>query len=483
MNTIARPVPGASSQASTGLASQSSAKSWGHFFIALILVTWSASFLIGFKASLTILTLAGFAAATLGLRRPPLGLFGISMLCTLDIPASVFLLTGGLLRWNTVNYWLLVVMLLSVPFLLRLKDQQTRLMQAFVLLLGLQLAITPDFLRGAEHLLEVVILFGLLVYLANPGEDKQIWYWLGLVNGTLAGAGGFAFFLQLNNLPAINPNAWAFFPLTGLFMICLAFPVAVRQSQRMFGLALLAILNLAVVNFTWLFLSASRGAFLIALLCFFFMALSIRSFWRRVGFLIIVAALGFAISSQFPSLHAYALKRVNLLLDPTTSVEGRTSGRSDLAEAGWYIFLNHPLGVGTGGFAKTYASLGSLGGQLTYRLVGEERQAHSGWIKILAENGILGILLLSSYVLSFSVVGWRKSKDKTDHNLLLLGFLVTAVLSVAFISTEFQGKGLWFLAAAAMTLFHREEIFKHLRDLSRREDLPNPEHLGVVHRG
>jgi hypothetical protein len=39
-----------------------------------------------------------------------------------------------------------------------------------------------------------------------------------------------------------------------------------------------------------------------------------------------------------------------------------------------------------------------------------------------------------------------------------LGISVTLTLAVAFISTEFQGKGLWFLAAGALTLLNREHM-------------------------
>jgi len=85
-------------------------------------------------------------------------------------------------------------------------------------------------------------------------------------------------------------------------------------------------------------------------------------------------------------------------------------------------------------------------------------------MKTLAENGIPGFLLLVSYVLSFAVVGWQKSRQ--NPNFLILGLFVTAVFTLMLISTTLQWRGLWFLAAGVTALLHREEI---ARIMARRE--------------
>jgi O-antigen ligase len=140
-----------------------------------------------------------------------------------------------------------------------------------------------------------------------------------------------------------------------------------------------------------------------------------------------------------------------------------------LVIGGWYIFLDHPFGVGTGAFQRVWAGLGYLEDLQGYAR-GKESAAHSEWIKILVENGIPGGLLLSSFVLSFTVTGWRRH----DRNLLTLGLLVTATLAIAFISTEIQwGKGLWFLAAGVTALLNRQEIAGHLRGAAQRQPIYN----------
>jgi len=439
---------------------------WGRWFTTVILLTWAASFVIGFQSALIVLTIIGFIAVVVGLRQPIIGLFGMSILCTLDPITKLLLLTGGLLRWNTYNYWLLIVMILYAPFLLRLNDLQTRLIQLFFLLMSLELVISPDRAVGADDVLGVVTLFGLLVYFARVGEDGNSWYWLGLINGILGAAGGLSYYLQRNHLPFVNPNNWAMFPQTALFAICMSLPFSTgrRRSQ-------LLLMLLAVVNFAWVFLSGSRGNLLLAVICLIFLVITMQGFSGRVIFLIVTLLLGYIISTQFTDLQERTLQRVELLLNPGASLSHATSGRSDLLLGGWYIFLEHPFGVGTGGFGPIWASLGFREGITAFSYgYGINRPAHAGWLKILTENGIPGFLLFAMYVLSFVLVGWRSS----DRKLLALGLLVTAILSSALISLELQwARGLWFLAAGVTVLFHRERMAAQIRAAARREPITN----------
>jgi O-antigen ligase len=124
-----------------------------------------------------------------------------------------------------------------------------------------------------------------------------------------------------------------------------------------------------------------------------------------------------------------------------------TSGRSDLMLAGIDLFVQNPLGVGTGGFKESYSKV-----SMYYRYgAGDEKAAHSGWVKILAENGFPGLLALLSFVLSFVLTGWNRRRQ----GLFAIGFLITASLGLAFLSTEFQGKGLWFLVASGAYFLSR----------------------------
>ena len=215
----------------------------GTCLIVLSVCVWAAGFVVGFPA-LSVLTLTGCRRHR-RLRWPVLG-FRVSMLCTLDPITRNLLLVGGLLRFNTFNYWLLVVILLGSPLLLRLKDPQTRIMQAFLAVLGLGLLITPDLYRGLLHVLSVFTMLGLLVYFIRAIDNKEAWLWLGLVNGVLAGVGGLVFYLQRNALGYVNPNSVNKFPLTAIICICLAAHFVGGRSRPLIVLGLLA-----AVNFVW----------------------------------------------------------------------------------------------------------------------------------------------------------------------------------------------------------------------------------------
>lgn len=109
------------------------------------------------------------------------------------------------------------------------------------------------------------------------------------------------------------------------------------------------------------------------------------------------------------------------------------------------MFLEHPLGVGTGGFPAM--RLSAPGAEPRFAPY-SQMDAHAGWIKILGENGLPGISLMGAFVLSFAVGGWRSR----NRDLLMLGFLATLVFGLGFVSTQYQGSGLWFLAAGVMVL-------------------------------
>jgi O-antigen ligase len=182
-----------------------------------------------------------------------------------------------------------------------------------------------------------------------------------------------------------------------------------------------------------------------------FLALEIRGFWRRFAALICGVLVGLLILPQFGKLEEKTFYRMNKLFDTSHSAAGRTSGRADLAIGGWRIFLEHPLGVGTGAYADYWAKLDNREG-LSGFARGKSFPSHSGWIKVLVENGVVGILLFAAFAISFAIVGCRRK----SWRLFTIGLLTTSVLCVALIATEFQSRGLWLLVAGAITLLHRQ---------------------------
>ena len=103
---------------------------WGRRLVVVAVAVWVAGAVVGLSISVTILTAIGFAAALAGLWRPAVGMLGIALLCTLDPLMNEYVFTGGVLRWNTFNYWLLLTIPLFPTLLLRLQngrqDQQPK---------------------------------------------------------------------------------------------------------------------------------------------------------------------------------------------------------------------------------------------------------------------------------------------------------------------------------------------------------------------
>ena len=418
---------------------------WGRRFVACILIVWAASLVIGFMHALTVLMFASLAVSFLGLRRPEIGLIGISMLCTLAPIATPLIFTGGLWRWNTVNYSLLLVQIVFVRFLLKLKDPHTRLLKVFIGVLVVQLLVTPDFGNGTQEVLEMLTPFALLIYFGRAANDNETWYWLAAVAGTLAAAGGLVYYQQVESLPPLNENVSAYFPLTAIFAICLGIRFADNPRKRR------TLTALAIANFIWVFLSGSRGATLVALCCFVFFISQLPGVKARLLFSASLVVMAFAIAAAFPRFRDHALNKLQRLTDPTLSADQRTNGRSDLMAGGLRMFREHPLGIGTGGFRYNWARLNSVEGQKYFYRVGEMAPAHAGWITVLAENGVVGVACLSSFLLSFTVVPLMGRRKGT----LAIGIFVTITLAVALTASDVSQMGLWFLAAGVITLLRR----------------------------
>ena len=401
----------------------SEADFWGKIILLMVVVAWPLTFVIGFEPVLIVLNLAGLALAAIGLRYKSIGLLGITLLCTLDTLARNIIATSSLWSWNMVNFWLLVVMVVYLPFLVRINDWQSRLLQAFIFILALMLLISLDVSPGIQDVLNLAATFGIMIYFARAYREKNMLFWMAVISGATAALGGAAFYLQSNQLAYVNPNSLTELPLTALFAACLAMPQAAKIVRGR-----LVLLSLVIINVVWIFLSGSRGSLLTAFVCLFYLIVQLRSLtWTTV---FILAGLGvvFWFSNLLLTQEAYALHRFSKFFDTTYTLAQRTSGRSEIFWTGWQIFLRQPLGIGTGSFREGADYLTIMGGMTT--------PAHSAWIKTLAENGVEGALIFTAWVLSFAVRGLtRKNCDE-----ILLGLFVTAVLAEAFITQEFPGQ-------------------------------------------
>jgi hypothetical protein len=421
---------------------QASLRGLGRSFVLVVLLTFGATIVVDLRVALTLLILGAFMAAVIGLRVPVIGLLGLGLLCTLDAMATPLLLTGGLWRWNTLNYWLLIVTVLFSPMLLRHRDARVGALVALLCWLAIGLAWSPDVAGGVQHILGAVAMFGMLVYFVRANRFRGAWYWLAVVNGVTGLAASLAFLRQQSALPYLNENIWSHAPVVGVLSVVLAFAASSLSRRRQLLLA-----GLAAVNAGMVFLSGSRGNLAIVLVALLAIALMTPSLGQNLTVLIASLLLGIGVISQFPGLEERTIGRLEIMLNPHESARRRTSGRFDLALGGWYIFQAHPMGAGTGSFPQQWANLGVRRGISSFKR-GVPMSAHAGWVKTLAENGVPGIVLLVTFVSSFAIGGWRGR----GWHVRILGFTASAVLAVGLLSTEFQSKSLWFLAAGATVL-------------------------------
>jgi O-antigen ligase len=205
-------------------------------------------------------------------------------------------------------------------------------------------------------------------------------------------------------------------------------------------------------------------------LCVGYLFLSTRSITWSTALVAIAILLGLWASTQFVERQSYTISRIQLLFDSSEDERTRTSQRSVLAAAGWQIFLENPAGIGTGGFREEAANT---------NLVRGRRPAHSAWIKTLAENGVLGIILMTAFIGSYAVIGFRKRHE----GKLLFGLFITILFAGAFVAKEFRGKSLWFLAAGGIVLMHPELMLHYLKKKSKPVDVDSRTRLREVRFG
>jgi len=188
----------------------------------------------------------------------------------------------------------------------------------------------------------------------------------------------------------------------------------------------------------------------VAVCCLVFQIAAVSGFRRQmalVGMLLLVTAAVLTSESGQASK-----SRWNRLFDSELSAAERTSGRSFLFQVGVHVFTQKPLGAGTG----AYAHEGQPYAQAARAFSGNAMQSHSAWLKVLVENGVVGILLFAAYVGSFAYVALRRA----DPEMVRLGLLTSIVIAVGFMTTEFASKGLWLLPTGVSVLMARPQVIR-----------------------
>lgn len=413
----------------------------------------AASFAVGFAWGVALATFLGLALLALTPVRPGAGLLGAGLLAVLDPFSRSVVFSGGLLPlpWNTAGYALLLVFVLLLP------SEGPRLrglpVVAAALLLGLlllELIPSVQRLQGVQHVFGLFSFFAFLLIASRAAPDVSAWLWLGRLGGAAGAAFAIAYLLRAASWEAVNKNAWAWVPFTGICLIVPAVLVAGTERGVRTRLTLLAALDLGLV-----FVSGSRGTFAAALCAFATLVVAGAERGERMrrvlAAFVVAVPLAAGALVVFPAETGAMVDRIARAGDESRSLANRTSGRSDLARIGLEVARANPLGVGTGAFQETAARYGVVENVGLYRGGARALQAHSAWVKTLAENGFPGLLLLALFVGSFAAAGIARRADGVAG----AGVLATVVLAIAFVSTEFQAKGMWLFAALVALIVQR----------------------------
>ena len=369
---------------------------------------------IGFEASVLLLALAGIATVLLGLGRPAIAVLGVSMLVMMDFHIRELSLTS-LLRWNTTNFILLPIIAFYYPLILKRMYLQNRILIVLLAIMAIWLLVSTRKLGGVQDLLKIVIVFAMVPLLWRLRVRGSDWFWLGVATGVGAIFVNIAFFQVTDPIGyAGGRNGVAQSPLAGVLVIAMVYNSAPSAGKRAI------LLLIASLCFGLVFLSGSRGSTITASLPMAYMLLSAspvtlprtvlgrlsRPKWSPRGSIIamtIVLAGAIAMVSLFPAFQAKTVKRFIFLFDSDRPFQDRIIDRRVIMSAGWRIFLDNPLGVGTGSFGIHFARQ-DIGG---HGFEGQFRAPHSAWTKVLAENSIPGVVALAAYMLSFAYTGSR----------------------------------------------------------------------------
>ena len=225
----------------------------------------------------------------------------------------------------------------------------------------------------------------------------------------------------------------------GLYMaLAVVFELgALAVARRPQKLLLVPILILGIVCLTATF---SRGAY-VAFLVGVVVLIGSRS---RAAALVFAIGVGILALALYP---AFLEARLGTALSPQEALDLLRSenSRTDLAGAAFAIFASSPIfGIGFGVFQFVSPLFtGDTASQATY--------AHNQVLNILAEQGVVGALLVTGIVVLL-VHALAKSRNPLRSAALAMG-ATYLVLSLFINSTvDFQGSSLlWLVMAAALT--------------------------------
>lgn len=202
--------------------------------------------------------------------------------------------------------------------------------------------------------------------------------------------------------PIFDPNYYGMFLMMVLPIALYRILTDQNPVARMIAL-LLATPILLTILFTY-----SRGAFVSLIVVSLLIAFERQFSPYKVIPIVLVVIFFLA-----PVLPAGFVERLATLadvfnVDPRNQTELSLRGRSSEAIIAYRMFLDHPLlGVGYNNYAANYLSYSSRVG-IDRRF--EERDAHSMYLEVAAETGIIGVMAFSAMIVAL-FIGMHRARQ------------------------------------------------------------------------
>lgn len=368
---------------------------------------------------------------------------------------------------------------------------------AYGLVIFLSLFYAGDAVRAQEGLLVFLkdaIIAIILVLLIQSGRFFKVAAWgfiaTGLILGTIAviqyltgsftdDYWGLAYSSLMNIVSGVegyrimgtygDPN---FFAQVMLVIIPIALNRLLYEKKGI--LKVLAGWSLAVSFLTVVF-TFSRGGFLA--LC---VVLGLLVLWRKPPLVALLSGL-LILVLLIPFLPATYFERIETILEylPFQGADVRTEvsfrGRMSEYAVGFRMFRDNPvLGIGYDNYAANYLDYSMRIGLDPRRT---ERSAHSLYLEVLAEQGLLGLLLFG-FVLYSSFTSLKKARDiyskiaMNDLTDLALAFQIGFIgyLAAAMFIHGAYPRNLWLLIGVSLAAQQaaKNEEFNTMRALFRK---------------
>lgn len=249
-----------------------------------------------------------------------------------------------------------------------------------------------------------------------------------------------------------DPNRYA-----QILMVLLPLAYFRFFDEKKLHLKLFAVLC-ALLILSGILLTYSRGAFLAICLLMFLLTLMryIRPYQIVLSFLGLLLLIFIASPGYFTRMET--MSGIQGLFSSKKAAESDAVilGRTTEMLAAVMVFLDHPIvGVGLGQYMKFYALDYMDDPDIAFRKIDSGRRAHSLYLELAAETGILGLgtfMIIVFYILSQL---WKARRRWQEYNrtyanyataflLSIIGYLSTAV----FLSLAYQ-RFYWVLIALA----------------------------------